>query len=493
MRFLNATVVGLWALVGAWLASAPADAAQGPNIVLVMTDDQGYGELSCHGNPVLRTPHLDRLHARSVRFTDFQVSPTCAPTRAALLTGRHEFRSGVTHTIHERERLDLSAVTLPQFLQRAGYRTGLFGKWHLGDEAPYQPGRRGFDETFIHGGGGIGQTYAGSCGDAPGNRYHDPWIRHNGRFVATQGYCTDVFIDRAIVWIDEQRRAGRPFFACITPNAPHDPFVSPGAAWEAPYQGRGLSTNLVKYYAMIAHFDAALGRLLDRLEQFEIERDTLVIFLTDNGHSVPDSYNAGMRGIKGSAYQGGTRVPSFWSWPGTLPEGVDVTRLAAHLDILPTLIELAGVRTTREERARWEGRSLVPLLKRPDARWPDRLLFSHFGRWPAGQAAAYKYRICSVRNERFRFVNDSELYDLRNDPGETVNVMADHPKVVERFRRAYDAWWESVLPAVRANEWAIGPELNPFKQWFWEQYGGGPDAALLGTMDPRRKFAPAQR
>src|SRR5437899_373254 len=172
-----------------------------PNIVLVMTDDQGYGELACHGNPIIQTPNLDRLHKESLRFTDFHVSPTCSPTRSSLMTGRHEFRSGVTHTINERERLSPQAFTLAQLLKLAGYTTGIFGKWHLGDEDAYQPGRRGFDEVFIHGAGGIGQTYAGSCGDAPGNTYFNPALRHNGRFEKTTGYCTDLFFAQAVKWM----------------------------------------------------------------------------------------------------------------------------------------------------------------------------------------------------------------------------------------------------------------------------------------------------
>src|SRR5215472_1212482 len=175
-----------------------------PNIILILTDDQGYGDLGRHGNSILKTPNLDRLHDESVRFTDFHVSPTCSPTRSALMTGRHEFRSGVTHTIAERERLSLKATTIAQVLHAAGYTTGIFGKWHLGDEAAYQPGRRGFDEVFIHGAGGIGQTYAGSCGDAPGNTYFKPAILHNGRFEKTEGFCTDVFFDQALRWIDAQ-------------------------------------------------------------------------------------------------------------------------------------------------------------------------------------------------------------------------------------------------------------------------------------------------
>ncbi len=193
-------------------ATRKAAAATKPNFIFILTDDQGYGDLSCHGNPILKTPHLDRLHAESVRFTDFHVSPTCAPTRSALMTGRHEFKNGVTHTINERERLTPSAITLAQALKTAGYTTGIFGKWHLGDEAEYRPDRRGFDEVFIHGAGGIGQTYPGSCGDAPGNTYFDPAILHNGKFVKTRGYCTDVFFAQALQWIDAVK-GKQPFYA----------------------------------------------------------------------------------------------------------------------------------------------------------------------------------------------------------------------------------------------------------------------------------------
>src|SRR5438874_363568 len=196
-----------------------------PNIVFVLTDDQGYGDIACLGNPYIKTPNMDRLHNESVRFTDFHVSPTCSPTRTAIMTGRHEFKSGVTHTIQERERMSLKATTIAQVLKSAGYATGIFGKWHLGDEPAYQPGRRGFDEVFIHGAGGIGQTFPGSCGDAPGNTYFDPAILHNGTFEKTQGFCTDVFFAQALRWIDEKRKGKEPFFVYLAPNAPHGPYV----------------------------------------------------------------------------------------------------------------------------------------------------------------------------------------------------------------------------------------------------------------------------
>lgn len=487
LRFRPLAAVCAALVVGGVSAAAATLTGSRPNLVIVMTDDQGYGELGCHGNPVLKTPNLDRLHARSLRFTSFHVSPTCSPTRAALLTGRHEFRSGVTHTILERERLSLDAVTLADVLRGAGYATGIFGKWHLGDETEHLPERRGFDTVFIHGGGGIGQSYPGSCGDIPENRYHDPIVWHDGRLEQTRGYCTDVFMDRAIQWIRDQRSAGRPFLAYITPNAPHAPLVVPTGDWVAPYRALGLPETLAAYYSMIGHFDAALGRLLGALEALHLASDTLVVFLTDNGHSVPDGFNAGMRGMKGTPYEGGTRVPSFWCWPGRLTAGVDCAALTAHLDVLPTLAELAGVRSGRWQ-GQVEGRSLVPLLENPSAPWPDRLLVSHVGRWEPGEAEASRFRACAIRDARYKLVNGVELYDLATDPGEREDVAARHPGVVDRLRTAYEAWWDGVLPATRSNEWALGPYLNPFAERWWNQSGEGRTGAQVDRMDPSLKF-----
>src|SRR5438128_1131291 len=232
-------------------AEPPSLAGRKPNIILILTDDQGYGDLSAHGNPILKTPNMDRLHAEGVRFTDFHVSPTCSPTRSALMTGRHEFKNGVTHTIFERERLTLNATTLAQVLKQSGYTTGIFGKWHLGDEDAYQPDRRGFDEVFIHGGGGIGQIYPGSCGDAPGHTYFDPAIKHNGRFEKTKGYCTEVFVGQALKWI-ESVKGKQPFYAYIPTNVVHAPLqVSPEN--EARYAGKVSDANTAKYFGMCAN------------------------------------------------------------------------------------------------------------------------------------------------------------------------------------------------------------------------------------------------
>ncbi|HEX7901265.1 MAG TPA: arylsulfatase [Planctomycetota bacterium] len=446
---------------------AGAGAGEPPHVILIMTDDQGWPDLGCHGNPVIRTPNLDRLHAEGARFVDFHVSPTCAPTRASIMTGRHEFKSGVTHTIAERERLSLKPTLLPQALKAAGYATGIFGKWHLGDEDAYQPGRRGFDEVFIHGAGGIGQTYAGSCGDAPGNSYFNPAVRHNGIFEKTSGYCTDVFFGRALAWMEERKDKGR-FFAYITPNAPHDPLDCP-PEYEKRYAGK-VPPAVAKVYGMIENIDDNVGRLLAKLDAWGIAKDTLVVFMTDNGTANGHKfYSGGLRGHKNTPYRGGTKAPSFWRRPGTILPG-DRPQIAAHIDLFSTLAEIAGAKVPETV----EGRSLVPALQDPAAAWPDRFLFTHLGRWPKGKVTDAKFSGCAVRYGRWNLVSAGkagwELFDLREDPGETKDVAAAHPDVVAQIKEAYDAWWTSILPCLE-NEDAVGPAVNPFKEAYWKQFG----------------------
>jgi arylsulfatase len=457
-------------------------AGKRPNILFILTDDQGYGDISAHGNPILKTPNLDRLHDEGARFTDFHVSPTCAPSRSALLTGRHEFRNGVTHTIHERERLAPDAVTLAQVLKTAGYTTGIFGKWHLGDEPAYWPSARGFDEMFIHGAGGIGQTYAGSCGDAPGNTYFSPAILHNGRFERTEGYCTDVFFSQAARWIESVKGKGAPFYCHLATNAPHGP-LQVRSEDQARYAGK-VPADVAKYFGMVANIDANVGRLLARLAELGLERDTLVVFMNDNGGTVGvKTFNAGMHGAKATPWLGGTRACSFWRWPGTIAPG-DRPQLTAHIDFLPTLAELAGAKLDDKLRAQVEGRSLVPLLENPSASWPDRTLFTHVGRWPQGSDPAVgKYANCSVRTPRWHLVSEPpknadpklpspahwQLFDVTADPGEKKDVATDHAEVVTKLTAEYEQWWESVQPQL-VNEKAVGPKVNPFKELYWKQF-----------------------
>ena len=460
-------------MAGLCSSAIQAEESRPPNIILILTDDQGYGDLSCHGNPILKTPHIDRLHSESVRLTNYHVSPTCAPTRCALLTGRHEFRSGVTHTINERERMSLAAYTYAQALQGAGYATGIFGKWHLGDEDEYQPERRGLDEVFIHGAGGIGQTYVGSCGDAPGNSYFNPAILHNGKFEKTKGYCTDVFFNQALTWIERQKDRG-PFYCHISTNAPHGPLDCP-PEYEKRYADKAKPDE-ARFFGMIANIDDNVGRLMEKLAQWKLDDNTLVIFMTDNGGTAGvNVFNAGMRGAKVTPWEGGTRVSSFWRWKGKF-KPADVDALTAHIDVFPTLVELAGATIPEEAAKKLEGRSLTPLLNDSKAPWEDRVLFTHVGRWERGQAAGAKYRNCSLRNSRFQMIslskNDQpawQLFDLQNDPGEKTDVIGQFPEVAKELQARYDAWWDSVQPGL-VNEDAVGPKVNPFKERYWKQF-----------------------
>jgi arylsulfatase len=478
------------ALAAALALFLPVAAADQPNIVFILTDDQGYGDISAHGNPILKTPHLDRLRSESVRFEDFHVSPTCAPTRSALFTGRHEFKNGVTHTILERERLAPGAVTLAQTLRDSGYATGIFGKWHLGDEDEYLPTARGFTEMFIHGAGGIGQSYPGSGGDAPGNKYFNPAIFHNGRFVKTSGYCTDVFFRQARDWMRSQHEAGKPFFAYIPTNAPHSPYIAkPGDA--ALYEGKVDNKQLAHFYGMIHNIDENIGKLLADLNEWGIERETIVIFMNDNGTAAGETvFNAGMRGKKGSPFLGGTRSSSFWRWPGTWKPG-ETTALAAHIDFFPTLAQITGVTLPEKAKNQIEGRSLVPLLENPAATWPDRHLITHQGRWPKGaDPNRSKFTHAAIRNTRWAMVSQKggampewELFDLSVDPGQKNDVSKKHPEVVKELSAAFDKWWDECLPLM-VNEKAVGPKLNPFAVRYWEQFGGAPTEADHKRMDP---------
>ncbi len=475
-------------------AAAPTKPITGaqPNIIFILTDDQGYGDISAHGNPILKTPHLDRLRADGVRFTDFHVSPTCSPTRSALFTGRHEFKNGITHTILERERMTLAATTLPQVLQSAGYTTGIFGKWHLGDEAAYQPNRRGFDEVYIHGGGGIGQIYPGSCGDAPGNTYFNPTLLHNGKFEKTSGYCTDLFYAQATQWIDAQRRAKKPFFAYIPSNTPHGPYIARPED-RALYEGKGLEPATENFFGMIHNIDQNIGRLLAKLDEWGIAQNTLVIFMNDNGGTAGVRvFNADMRGQKGSAWLGGTRASSFWRWPGTL-QAADCSVLSAHIDFFPTIAAIAGAKIpSAVAQSQIEGRSLVPVLQNPAAKLPDRYQFTHFGRWPKlGDPNEAKFKVASVRNTRWAMVSENggrtpnwQLFDLSVDYAQKNNVIAQHPEVAKELSAAFDQWWSECLPLM-VNEKAMGPAVNPFQEIYYRQFGGSPTPEALAKMDPK--------
>lgn len=411
-----------------------------PNVVFLLADDVGYGDLACLGNPVIKTPNLDSLHAKGVRFTDFHVSPTCAPTRASLMTGRYNDATGVWHTIMGRSILDPTNVTLAQCFQSSGYATAIYGKWHLGDNYPSRPHDLGFEDAVVCGGGGVAQTP-----DYFGNDDRDDTYSHNGRFQKYPGFSTDVFFDLTMDFMRKAQQAGKPSFCYLPTPAAHVP------AWakeemEAPYVGvTGLPHP--GFYGMIAGIDKNLGRLTKFLEENGLSDNTIVMYAGDNGSADGvQVYNASMRGTKSSPYEGGHRVPLFMYWPaGGLTGGKNIDTLTAHIDVLPTLVDLCHLKNPGKDV---DGTSLRPLLYGDAANWKPRTLFVN------SQRVEYliKWKDTAVMTQRWRLVNPSpvgdlnafELYDLPKDPGERTDVAAAHPDVVKSLMAQYDQWWKHV-------------------------------------------------
>ena len=418
------------------LVLGAAAVAEQPNIVLVIADDQGYGDLGHTGNPVIQTPHLDALAAESTSLTDYHVAPTCSPTRAALLTGHWTDRTGVWHTINGRSMLRENEVTLGQLLADNGYATGMFGKWHLGDNFPYRPEDRGFAEVYRHGGGGVGQTP--DCWD---NAYFDGHYFHNGEVVPAEGFCTDVFFREAQRFIRREAEAGRPFFAYISTNAPHGPLHCPQEYLDRyPDQPAAIAA----FFGMITNIDDNVGATRKLLAELGIADNTLFIFTTDNGTATGAKvFNAGMRGQKGSEYDGGHRVPFIAHWPAAgwnRQHACD--RLCHAVDVVPTLVELAGGK--RPEGLKWDGVSIRSLLDpaADTAGWPDRMLVTDSQR----VRDPIKWKQTAVMSQRWRLVNGKELYDIEADPGQRNNVAADHPEQVAAMTAFYDAWWAELQP-----------------------------------------------
>jgi len=475
--------------------SVPRAADVPPNVIVIITDDQGYGDLGFYGNRVLRTPALDRLAGASARLSSFYVSPVCAPTRASLLTGRYNYRTRAIDTYRGRALMDPDETTLAERLRGAGYATGLFGKWHLGDTWPLRPHDRGFDVALTHRGGGIGQP-----SDPPGaeGAYTDPILLRNGHPERLEGYCTDIFFREALQWAGQQSQAQQPFFLYLAPNAPHGPYHDVPRELLEHYQreaitpdrfprpighpstGRFDSDLLARTYAMIENIDQNVGRLLDWLAQTGLDRSTLLLFLTDNGEATV-GYNAGFRGRKTEVLEGGIRSMLFAHWPGRLEPGVASDLPVAHIDLAPTILAACGVAHSvgvtpeRTPFARFDGRSAWPLLTRQPVEWPDRTLCiqSHRGDQPAPRHhfAARSTRWKLVRNSGFGAASAPpnapyELFDMQADPFETVNLASREPAVVEQLLAQYDAWFADVSQT-RPDNWSpprlsVGsPHENP--------------------------------
>lgn len=407
-----------------------------PNVILIMTDDQGYGGLSAHGHPTVKTPHLDQLHEESVKLHNFHVDPSCAPTRSALMTGRYSTRTGVWHTIAGRSLMAPGERTIAEVLADSGYRTALFGKWHLGDNAPLRPVDQGFHHVLRNGGGGVHQTP-----DYWGNDYVDDTYYQNGRPVTFRGHNTDVLFNNLIEFV--RRNRNRPFFCYVPTPAVHTPFNAPEEYREM-YEEKGVEDELADFFGMMTHIDDNVHRLRNALQELNLEEETVLIFTTDNGIERVDDYAAGYRGVKGSQYEGGHRVPFMIRYPdGGIQGGQEIDTLTAHIDVLPTLAELCGAGPVESHRGPIDGKSLVPLLTGNAEDWPDRTLFMH-SQW--GQKRPEKWHKTAVMTDRWRLVDRDELYDMNEDRGQETNVAEEYPDVVKRLRKKYNQWWDSLKP-----------------------------------------------
>ncbi|MCY3905338.1 MAG: arylsulfatase [Caldilineaceae bacterium] len=438
-----------------------------PNIIFVLTDDQGYGDLSCFGNPILKTPALDRLHADSVRLTDFHVAPVCTPTRGELMTGHDALRNGATFVCMGRSLLRADLPTLADILADNGYHTGHFGKWHLGDNYPYRPQDRGFHETVHHPAWGIT-----SAADHFGNDYFDDHYRHKDEIKQYRGYCTDVWFEEAMRWMEGCHSRSEPFFAYIATNSPHGPLWVPDE-YRQPYLD-GIRRDEASFFGMIANIDANMARLERFLLDNGIRDNTVLIFMTDNGTATgQEIYNAGMRGRKASLYEGGHRVPCFIRWPDAgLDGGRDVGGVTRGVDILPTLVDLCDLQAP----AGWtcDGLSLASHMRRPDSAVLDRMSVVQYGHANEGVRFGFTGKDqAAVMWQNWRLVNGRELYNICEDPGQQRDAAAANPELIERMRDDYAAWWDGVSDTITTYQpLTIGADAeNPARlcscDWAW--------------------------
>ena len=415
------------------LLAVPLPAAERPNIVVILTDDQGWGDLSLNGNTNLSTPRIDKLASQGAVFDRFYVCPVCSPTRAEFLTGRYHPRSGVFSTSAGGERMDLDEVTIADMFKAAGYRTAAFGKWHNGMQFPYHPNGRGFDE------------YYGFCSGHWGN-YFDPVLEHNGRLVRGKGFVIDDLTNQAMRFIEDNK--DHPFFVYLPYNTPHSPMQVPDRWWDK-FKDKDLAMrhrdptrenpgHVRAALAMCENIDWNVGRLLDHLDRLPLADDTIVVYFADNG---PNGFrwNGDMRGRKGSTDEGGVRSPLIVRWPASIQAGTTVTQIGAAIDLLPTLADLAEVPLIN--RKPLDGTSLQSLLLGLKVKWPDRMIFSH-----------WKGRV-SVRTHQHRLDHQGRLYDMQADPGQRMDIAADRAELASRLRAAVDTWKKDVLAGYGQQDW----------------------------------------
>ena len=455
-----------------------------PNVILVMTDDQGWAEVGFHGNRVIKTPNLGRFAEEGTELTNFYVSPMCTPTRSSLMTGRYHFRTGAHDTYVGRSNMKASETTIAEVLAGAGYRTGIFGKWHLGENFPMRAQDQGFKKVVVHGGGGIGQF-----ADYPGNTYWDPTLQYNDTFKKAKGYCTDVFIDESIGFI--KNSGDQPFFCYLPLNVPHSPF-DVAKEFRADYDKQKLADPdgrnwVAPIYGMITQFDTAFARLLDALEEMGQRDNTIVIFMSDNG---PNStyFTAGLRAKKGSVYENGIRSPFVVQWPKAFKGGRKLTTPAMHIDLLPTIADACGVALPDDLKV--DGKSILGLLKGESSvatqSLQRRTLFMQHNRgnlptkYKNGMARRGPWKAVANRGGAAGF----ELYNIQQDPGENQNLAAKHPEMVKSFVHDYEAWFDDVTAELQRDGGVPSPiDLDPqqkldfrftWQDWWGEKTGWRP-------------------
>jgi len=430
--------------------------ARHPNVIIIITDDQGYGDLGFTGNPHIKTPRLDKFASESVRFNNFYVSPVSAPTRSSLMTGRYSLRTGVHDTYNGGAIMSSNEVTIAEMLKSANYRTGVFGKWHLGDNYPCRPADQGFDESIIHLGGGMGQPGDITTYFRKDSSYFDPVLWHNGKKEAYKGYCSDIFTTQAIRFVENNSKG--PFFCYLAFNAPHDPLqvpakyyniykdIDPSAGFEKdprPFvkMAEADKESARRVYAMVTNIDDNVGRLLDKLKELKIDKNTVVIFMTDNGPQ-QNRYVAGMRGKKASVYRGGTRVPFFIRYPALFDGNKDIGIAAAHIDVLPTISEICN--TEMPEDRIIDGKSLLPLIRGEKVGWTDRSLFFYWSRrYPE------LYRNIALQKGNYKLVGqtdynseitDFELFEVEKDPYEQTNIIKGNISLARNLKSEMDKY-----------------------------------------------------
>ena len=422
-----------------------------PNVIIIMTDDQGFGDLGINKNPNIITPNIDQFASESVQFDNFFVSPVCAPTRASLMTGRYSLRTGVRDTYNGGAIMSNTETTIAEILKEADYSTGIFGKWHLGDNYPFRPSEQGFDESIIHLAGGIGQVGDFTNYYKGNTSYFDPILWKNNKKNQYDGYCSDIFAENAVKFIEKNKN--KPFFCYLSFNAPHTPLQVPKKYYnmykdldpEVSFKDESLASKMSekdkedarRIYGMVTNIDDNVGKVLNKLTELGIEEETIIIFMTDNGPQ-QFRYNSNMKGLKGTVYNGGTRVPFYIKYAEKFKNSKVISRMSAHIDILPTILELCNLKIPSDRKI--DGQSLVPLINSKP--FNDRHLFSYWTRrFPE------KYINMSIQNDNYKLVGnndyngkikDFELYDLIADPLESKNVINQNIEIAKSFKIEMD-------------------------------------------------------